>query len=122
MPRKKKKFLSTHQTALSAYRIMWIFVFFDLPTETSELRKEYTLFRKKLLKDGFQMQQFSVYRRFCGSRENADVHIRRVRKAVPPEGMVSILLVTDKQFGEMINIVGAKRQPPPKPPQQLTLL
>lgn len=121
MPRKKKEFLPAHQTALSAYRIMWIFVFFDLPTETATLRKEYAQFRKKLLKGGFQMQQYSVYRRFCGSRESAEVHIKRVKKAVPPHGMVSILLVTDKQFGDMINIVGAKREPPPDTPQQLEL-
>lgn len=121
MPCKKKQYLPPHQTALSAYRIMWIFVFFDLPTETAKLRKEYAQFRKKLLKDGFQMQQFSVYRRFCGSRESANVHIERVKRAVPPHGMVSILLVTDKQFGNMINIVGAKREPPPNTPQQLEL-
>ncbi|GAB4135044.1 MAG: CRISPR-associated endonuclease Cas2 [Raineya sp.] len=121
MPRKKKEFLPAHQTALSAYRIMWIFVFFDLPTETAILRKEYAQFRKKLLKAGFQMQQYSVYRRFCGSRESAEVHIKHVKKAVPPHGMVSILLVTDKQFGDMINIVGAKREPPPDTPQQLEL-
>ncbi len=40
---------------LNAYRIMWVFVMFDLPTETKMERKQYALFRKKILKDGFQM-------------------------------------------------------------------
>ena len=37
----------------SEYRIMWILVFFDLPTETQKDKKAYTLFRKNLQKDGF---------------------------------------------------------------------
>ncbi len=37
----------------SEYRIMWILVFFDLPTETKKERKAYTNFRKNLQKDGF---------------------------------------------------------------------
>ena len=35
------------------YRIMWVMVFFDLPTETKKDRKIYTDFRKKMMKDGF---------------------------------------------------------------------
>jgi CRISPR-associated protein Cas2 len=53
---------------------MWIFVFFDLPTETAALRKEYAQFRKKLLKDGFQMQQFSCI--------VASVEVARVQKYI----------------------------------------
>ena len=42
---------------LSEYRIMWVLVFFDLPTETKKDRKVYTVFRDKLIKDGFTMFQ-----------------------------------------------------------------
>jgi CRISPR-associated protein Cas2 len=59
----------------SEYRIMWILVFFDLPTETQKDKKAYTLFRKNLQKDGFTMFQFSIYVRHCASYENAEVHI-----------------------------------------------
>ena len=55
---------------LNAYRIMWILVFFDLPTETKLERKRYAQFRENLLKDGFGMFQFSIYIRHCSSREN----------------------------------------------------
>ena len=58
---------------LNAYRIMWVLVLFDLPTETAAERKIYAKFRKNILKDGFQMFQFSIYLRHCASRENADV-------------------------------------------------
>jgi len=53
---------------LNAYRIMWVLVFFDLPTETKKDRKIYTEFRKKLLSDGFSMFQFSIYLRHCASK------------------------------------------------------
>ena len=43
---------------LNAYRILWVLVFFDLPTETKAQRKIYARFRKDILKDGFQMFQF----------------------------------------------------------------
>ena len=49
----------------SEYRVMWILVFFDLPTETQKDKKAYTLFRKNLQKDGFTMFQFSIYVRHC---------------------------------------------------------
>ena len=86
---------------LNAYRIMWVLVFFDLPTETPKERKIYAVFRKKLLNDGFSMFQFSMYLRHCASAENADVHIKRVKKSLPEKGHVGIMTITDKQFGMM---------------------
>lgn len=86
---------------LSEYRIMWLFVLFDLPTDTKADRKIYTEFRKKLLKDGFHMFQFSIYCRHCASRENRDVHLKRVKRILPPKGHVGIISITDKQFSMM---------------------
>jgi len=85
----------------SEYRIMWVFVLFDLPTETKKDRKIYANFRKNLIKDGFTMFQFSIYLRHCPSAENADVHIRRVKSMLPEHGKIGILRITDKQFGDM---------------------
>ena len=45
----------------SEYRVMWILVLFDLPTETKKDKKAYAEFRKKLQRDGFTMFQFSIY-------------------------------------------------------------
>lgn len=105
----------------SEYRIMWVLVFFDLPTETKRERKFYAEFRKKLLQDGFTMFQFSIYVRHCPSRENAEVHIRRVKLSLPPLGKVGILCITDKQFGLMEIFYSAKEAKPQVPPQQLEL-
>ena len=100
---------------------MWIMVLFDLPTETKKHRKQYTIFRKKLLNDGFTMFQFSIYLRHCASRENADAHIKRVKKILPPEGHVGIFRITDKQFGMMELFYNKKVEPMPKAPEQLLL-
>jgi CRISPR-associated protein Cas2 len=92
----------------SAYRTMWLFVYFDLPTETKKDKVLYRKFREKLLKNGFTMHQYSVYIRHCASTENAEVHIQRVQRSVPSKGKVSILRITDKQYGDIINIWGAQ--------------
>lgn len=100
---------------------MWVLVFFDLPTETKKDRKNYARFRKDLMKDGFTMFQFSVYTRCCPSRENAEVHIRRVKNCLPPKGFVGILCITDKQFGS-IELFQSKQMVEVNPePQQLQL-
>ena len=90
----------------NAYRIMWLFCLFDLPTNTKAQRKRAAAFRKNLVEDGFDMMQFSVYKRFCGSSEACDVHIKRVKNWLPEEGTVSILKFTDKQFGEILTFDG----------------
>jgi CRISPR-associated protein Cas2 len=106
---------------LSAYRIMWVLVFFDLPTETAADRKIYAKFRKKLLNDGFAMFQFSIYVRHCASRENADVHIKRTKANLPEKGHVGIMCITDKQFGMMEIYYGTEKQASPETSQQLEL-
>jgi CRISPR-associated protein Cas2 len=106
---------------LNAYRIMWVLVFFDLPTETKKDRKNYALFRKKVLADGFQMFQFSMYIRHCSSRENADAHLKRVKNILPPKGHVGIMCVTDKQFGMMEIFRGHELIDTPETVQQLEL-
>lgn|SRR5574344_470876 len=91
---------------LNAYHIMWLFVFFDLPVMTKKERKAAALFKKNLEKDGFSMMQFSVYIRHCGSYESMQVHIKRVKNFIPQFGKVSMLNVTDKQYGDIYNFIG----------------
>jgi CRISPR-associated protein Cas2 len=100
---------------------MWVLVFFDLPTETAKERKTASDFRKKILKDGFAMFQFSIYLRHCASRENAEVHIQRVKKILPEHGHVGIMCITDKQFGMMEIFHGQKISPTTPPAQQLEM-
>ncbi len=105
----------------SEYQIMWVMVFFDLPTETKKERKAASDFRKNLVKDGFTMFQFSIYVRHCPSRENAEVHLQRVKLFLPEFGQVAIITITDKQFGEIELFSNQKSLPPDAPGQQLEL-
>jgi len=106
---------------LNQYRSMWVLVFFDLPTETITDRKVAAKFRKELLNDGFNMFQFSIYMRHCPSRENAAVHIKRTKNALPQKGKVCIMQITDKQFGMMELFHGKKEAELQPPNQQLEL-
>lgn len=106
---------------LNEYRVMWVMVLFDLPTETKKDRKISSDFRNKMLKDGFVMFQFSIYIRHCPSRENAEVHIRRVRASLPPKGNVGIIRITDKQFGDMEVFYGKELKEKETPHMQLQL-
>lgn len=106
---------------LSGYRCMWVLAMFDLPVDDKAARKRYARFRKVLIKDGFNRLQFSVYARSCASRENAEVHTRRVERAVPSDGEVRVLQITDKQFERMQVFWGGVRKATEQPPAQLTL-
>ena len=105
----------------SGYRAMWVIAMFDLPTDTKRARRNYTVFRKNLLKDGFSMVQYSIYIRHCASEENAKVHDKRVESFLPPDGEVRLLTITDKQFERMRIFLGKMRKPTPQPPRQLEL-
>jgi CRISPR-associated protein Cas2 len=100
---------------------MWVLVFYDLPTETKTNMRDANLFRKRLLDDGFSLFQFSMYARHCPSRENAQVHIKRVKGMLPKAGKVAIMCITDKQFGEIEIFFAQNKEEPPPMWQQLEL-
>lgn len=100
---------------------MWVLAMFDLPTDTKDARRQYAQFRKALVKDGFEMMQYSVYARYCPSRENARVHKRRIQQNLPPDGEVRVLQLTDKQYEKMQVFWGKMRKRTEQPPAQLQL-
>ncbi|MDL1913001.1 MAG: CRISPR-associated endonuclease Cas2 [Bergeyella sp.] len=104
---------------INAYRIMWVLVLYDLPTETKTNRKDANKFRKGLIEDGFVLFQFSMYVRHCPSRENAEVHTKRVKYMLPKAGKVAIMCVTDKQFGNIEIFFARNKEEPPPLYQQL---
>ena len=106
---------------ISSYQLMWILIMFDLPTETKKQRKAATDFRKSLIADGFTMFQFSIYVRNCASRENTDVHVKRIKNSLPEEGKVCIITITERQFREIILFEGKKKTPPISDAIQLEL-
>ena len=111
----------TQNIRFNQYRNMWIMVLFDLPTETRNEKKIATEFRKKLLKNGYTMFQFSAYIRFCPSIENADMHINRVKKSLPKNGKIGIIRITDKQFKMIELYFGQKQVDNPTKSHQLSL-
>ena len=98
---------------------MWVFALFDLPVTGAKERKDYARFRKDLKRMGFSMLQYSVYARYCHSRESHDTFLNRVQKLVPEKGEVRLLAITDAQFVKMRVFVGKKRRKTEKGPEQL---
>lgn len=89
-----------------SYRFMRLLVFFDLPTETLENKREYRRFRKVLLNNGFIMLQESVYCRMFITPTAERSSIELIRKNKPGAGTVQMLSVTEKQFSKMEYLVG----------------
>lgn len=79
-------------------RIMRMLVMFDLPTGSKAERKTYSEFRKFLIKDGYHMEQFSVYSRVLLSRDSVESHMRRLKMNLPAAGAVTVITLTEKQF------------------------
>lgn len=113
--------MSVLSDRFNEYRVMWILVFFDIPTQTAKEKKDAAAFRKFLIKEGFTMLQYSVYVRHSMSWDNADVHTKRVKKYLPMYGNVCVVQLTDKQFGNMEMFTNAKPSPPPSGGIQLEL-
>ena len=88
------------------YRFMRVIVFFNLPTVTTEERREYAKFRKYLIKSGFIMMQESVYSKLAQNAAVADSVINNVKKNKPPVGLVQLISITEKQFQKMEYIIG----------------
>lgn len=91
-----------------SYRFMRILVMFDLPTLTSQERREYRVFRKFLITAGFLMLQESVYAKLVLNTTSAKLVMEHVRKHKPPSGSLFMLTVTEKQFTKMEIVVGDK--------------
>ncbi len=85
---------------------MRMLVFFDLPVVTKTDRRAYTVFRRFLLNDGYDMIQFSVYGRILNGNDAVQKHMQRLLSNLPPEGSVRVLTVTEKQFASMKLLVG----------------
>lgn len=100
---------------------MWMLVMFDLPVVEFVDRRRATKFRKFLLDEGFSMSQYSVYLRFCGSREKLLAYQSKIEAKIPPNGNVSILCFTDKQYGKILNFNNRKRREMPQKSDQYVL-
>ena len=90
-------------------RFMRLMVFFDLPTATKKDRKEYSLFRKFLVKNGFMMMQFSVYVRICKGVDMVQKYEKYVENNLPKKGNIRTLTVTNSQYERMNILLGNEK-------------
>lgn len=85
---------------------MRILLFFDLPVKTSGDRHEYSVFHRYLIKNGFLMLQESVYCKLALNASAVQAVVANLYKNKPPEGLIQILTVTEKQYSRMEYILG----------------
>ena len=90
-----------------SFRFMRMLVFFDLPTETEANRREYRRFRKLLIGNGFLMLQESVYCKLLLNSTAQSAMTELLRRNRPPEGIVQILTITEKQFSKIEYLTGS---------------
>jgi CRISPR-associated protein Cas2 len=108
-------------TRLSGYRLMWIFVMFDLPVATKGERHAATRFRNYLLDEGYEKSQFSVYARFCNGKEQFEAYMRRLELELPEKGEIHVLSFTDRQYENIVRYAGQRRRTARRNPDQLAL-
>lgn len=89
---------------------MRLLVFFDLPVVTKKARRRYSRFRNFLLRDGYDMIQFSVYSRICYGMDDVNKHIRSLKANLPNEGSIRCMQVTEKQYASMMVLIGEKKE------------
>lgn len=94
---------------MSSLRFMRIFVFFDLPMDTLEEKRDYRHFRKALIKNGFIMMQESVYCKMMTTPSVENSVKNMIQKYKPHKGLVQTLVVTEKQFVKMEYVVGENK-------------
>lgn len=85
---------------------MRILVFFDLPTLTKADKRAYTLFRRFLLQDGYDMLQWSVYSRIVNGEDDVKKHQKKLVSNLPKKGSVRCMKVSEKQYAAMEILVG----------------
>lgn len=94
--------------AKATRRYMRLIVFFDLPTVTKAEKRAYTVFRRFLLQDGYDMIQWSVYGRMVNGFDDAEKHLKRLSANLTKEGSIRCLQVSEKQFASMKLLVGQR--------------
>ena len=83
-------------------------VFFDLPNIYAKDKRNYILFRKFLLNEGFIMMQESVYSKMILNSQQSNLLIDRIRKKAPKKGLIQVLTITEKQYSQIEYVIGKK--------------
>lgn len=81
-------------------------VFFDLPNIYSQDKRNYNIFRKYLIKEGFIMMQESVYSKITLNSQQSQALVERIKRKAPKKGIIQLLTITEKQYSQIQYIIG----------------
>ncbi|MFD1418984.1 CRISPR-associated endonuclease Cas2 [Companilactobacillus keshanensis] len=81
---------------------------FDLPMDTPKQQRQYRIFRKELIRNGFMMLQYSVYYRSIPNRSAGKKYQNAIEYFLPENGEIRLMAVSEKQFEDMQVLVGSK--------------
>ena len=95
---------------MSNYRQMRAIIIYDLPMISDEDRKTYTIFRKRIIKLGFYMIQYSAYTKVLQNENSYKQLCSKVDSIVPDKGHIIMFKITEKQFSDMIYLTGIKNK------------
>ncbi len=82
-------------------------LFYDLPVQTAEQRREVQKFRKEMRRRGFLQLQESVYVKLLRNTSSSENEIAAVRKLAPQDGLVQALPMSLQVFGGMRALIGS---------------
>lgn len=81
-------------------------MFFDLPMVSKKETRIYRIFRKWLIENGYVMMQYSIYVKSFNNRDSCVNHIKVLKRCVPKQGQIRIMMITEKQYSNIEIIVG----------------
>lgn len=87
---------------------MRIILFFDLPSVSDAEKADYRHFTNRIKKMGFYMFQESVYVKLAMNSFACQSLEKEIKMNLPKSGMISLLVVTEKQFQSMTTLIGKK--------------
>lgn len=90
---------------------MRLLVMFDLPMQTNKQKTAYRQFRRFLMLNGYIMLQYSIYSKIVVNHAAIPLHKKKLKKALPSQGLIQVLSVTEKQFADMELLIGVKNSP-----------
>lgn len=93
-----------------SYEKMRVFCMFDLPMETTEEQKQYRIFRKGLIANGFTMLQYSIYQRMVPNRRAGKKYESIIKKFIPENGDVRLIYISEKQYSDMKILIGDRNR------------
>lgn len=92
----------------SLYKKVRVLILYDLPMVEIGDKKEYTKFRRDILKLGCYLVQFSVYAKVIKNEVYYKSFIGKLKNIMPKRGEVRVIKLTEKQYENMFFLNGSQ--------------